>query len=317
MKTISIADRLLESDDPVIRYNARIGILGEKPSSAAAKRDRDHIPHSPIVRHLLGEMNRNGNIPQEVYNKWRGPHWVMAFLAELGYPPGDASLRRMLDRNAEWALAISGTLVNGRWRRCASQQGYALLYLMKLSGCDHRCDELAKRLIGWQWPDGGWNCDRDPNAHCSSFDESHLPMRALFHYADHTKNKKALAAAQRAAEFFLERRLFRRKSNGAVIRSRFVKLNYPYDWRYTFIHALKAMAEAGLIRDKRCNDALGLLEQKRRPNGGWRAEAKYYISSKDRERATTLVNWSAASIDGIHPILTCDAMYVLRAAGRL
>jgi hypothetical protein len=317
MKTISIADRLLESDDPAIRYNARIGILGEKPQSPTARREREAIPRSPIVRQLLAEMNRSGNLPFNVYNKWRGPHWVMAFLAELGYPPADQSLRRVLDRNAEWALGIEGRLVNGKWRRCASQQGYALLYLMKLGACDERCDELAKRLIGWQWPDGGWNCDKNPDAHCSSFDESHLPMRALFHYARHTGNEKALAAAQRAAEFFLDRRLFRRKSNGKVIKARYVTLNYPYDWRYTFIHTLKAMAEAGLIRDKRCKEALDLLEQKQKPNGGWRAEAKYYVFSKDRSRATTLVNWSATSIDGVHPFLTCDAMYVLRAAGRV
>src|SRR4051812_32153352 len=104
MKTASIADRLLESDDPVVRYNARVGILGEQPTSRAAQRERQEIPRSPIVRQLLSEMNRNGNIPQPVYNKWRGPHWVMAFLAELGFPPGDESLRRILDRNAKWAL---------------------------------------------------------------------------------------------------------------------------------------------------------------------------------------------------------------------
>jgi hypothetical protein len=318
MITRSIADRLLESDDAVIRYQARIRLLGEKPSSRAAQRERAQIPKSPIVKQLLGDVNRSGIVPGDPYVKWRGSHWVMAFLAELGYPPGDKSLRPMIDRNAKWALGISANLVNGRWRRCASQQGYALLYLIKLGFYDERCDELANRLMIWQWPDGGWNCDKIPSAHCSSFHESLIPTRALFHYAHHTKRKDALAAAQRAAEFFLERHLYRSKRSGKVIKEMFTLLKYPYDWRYSFIHALKCMAEAGLIKDPRCSDAFDLLEEKRQSNGGWRPEVKYYTYNKSRPaQSTTTLNWTASNIDGISPFLTCDATYILRAAGRM
>jgi len=50
--------------------------------------------------------------------------------------------------------------INGRERRCASQEGNALGYILKLSHMDERTDELVERLILWQWEEGGWNCDK-------------------------------------------------------------------------------------------------------------------------------------------------------------
>jgi hypothetical protein len=77
----------------------------------------------------------------------------------LGYPPGDKSLRPMVDQACSWALSNEAQVIQGRPRRCTSQEGNALLYMVQLGFVDGRCDELAERLIRWQWPDGGWNCD--------------------------------------------------------------------------------------------------------------------------------------------------------------
>ena len=48
---------------------------------------------------------------------------------------------------------------------------------------DGRTDELVNRLLKWQWPDGGWNCDKRPEADSSSFMETLIPLRALALYA--------------------------------------------------------------------------------------------------------------------------------------
>ena len=166
----TIEEQLLDSAEPAVRYLTRVQALGEDPNTRPARRDREAIKtNSTIVRKLLSEVRRDGLIAGGPYSKWRGSHWVLAFLSELGYPPGDRKLKAMADRNAQWALGMSAQMVEGRARRCASQQSYALLYLMKLGFYDARCDELAERLMQWQWDDGGWNCDRRPEACHSSF----------------------------------------------------------------------------------------------------------------------------------------------------
>ena len=62
--------------------------------------------------------------------------------------------------------------MEGRYRRCGSQQGNALRSMVRLGLADERADKLAERLLHWQWPDGGWNCDRNPSADTSSFMET-------------------------------------------------------------------------------------------------------------------------------------------------
>ena len=95
---------------------------------------------------------------------------------------------------------------------------------MRLGLEDERVHQLAERLRYWQWPDGGWNCDKEPSAHTSTFIHTLYSMRGLALYAQHTGDAESMASAQRAAEFFLKRRLYKRVSTGAVIAREFVKL---------------------------------------------------------------------------------------------
>src|SRR5688500_3624390 len=96
----NIVEELLSSKEAVIRYLTRVQVLGESPTSRAAKRDRAMIPRSPLVRAMFSHVEASP------YRKWTGPHWILAFCSELGYPPGDRKLKTMADRCAKWALGI-------------------------------------------------------------------------------------------------------------------------------------------------------------------------------------------------------------------
>jgi len=169
----------------------------------------------------------------------------------------------------------------------------------------------------WQWPDGGWNCDRRPEAVHSSFWESLIPLRGLAHYARLTADTKAKAAVARAAEVFLRRHLYRRQSDGSIMNPQFVRLHYPCYWRYDILFSLKIMGEAGFISDPRCQGALDLLESKRLPGGGWPAEERFYRTSEDVKSGTELVTWGQVSRKRMNEWVTADALAVLKAAGRL
>jgi len=319
-----IVERLSRSDEPAIRYKVLVGVLEEDPQSRKAKRLQEEIRRSRRVQKLLSERGPDGTLPHRAYRKWRGAHWVLTLLTDLAYPPRDKTLRPLVDQGCNWALDKTVCLLEGRPRRCASQEGNALLNLIRLGFADERCDALADKLLLCQWPDGGWNCDRRPEACHSSFHESLIPMRALVAYAQMTGNRKAKEAAGRTAEMFLERKLFRRKTTGEVIRPRFAAIHYPYFWQYTFLHGLKAMVEAGLVRDPRCADALDLLESKRLPDGGFPAERKYYSVLKSGEKrhrsGQTLVDWGPTCTTRrgrSNEFATAEALCILKAAGRL
>jgi hypothetical protein len=312
-----VLSRLLASSDPCVRAGAQLRLCD--PDSAAAKALREKIRGSPRVRTLLSARDAEGRIAGHPYAKWWGAHWVLAALAELGYPSGDAELVPLREQVLGWLLSKSHQrgirTVDGRVRRCASQEGNAVFALLTLGLADTRTDELVERLLRWQWPDGGWNCDKRPEAANSSFMETLIPLRALALHARLGGGAESERAARRAAEVFLKRRLYKRVRDGAPIARAFTELHYPCYWRYDVLFGLKVMAEAGFLADERCSDAIGLLRSKRLPDGGFPAESKYYRVGAASGSGLSPVGWGGAARRRANEFVTLDALCVLRAAG--
>src|SRR5258708_16051191 len=237
----------------------------------------------------------------------------------MGYPPGDESLFAMRDQVYETWLSARRpiSIINGRPRRCASQEGNALYSTLALGISDQRADRLAENLVGWQWPDGGWNCDRRVEAANSSFHETLIPMRGLALHAKLTCNSASKKAAERAAEILLKSKLLLRQTDGEVIHPNFLRTHYPCYWHYDFLFGLKVMAEAGFINDPRCSAALDMLESKRLQDGGLPAEAKYYRVSDGPVSGASIVEWGPTSARKMNEFVTVDALAVLRSACRL
>ena len=337
----AVIDALLKSDEPSIRWKVITRVVGEDPESRKVRELREEIRTSTRARALIAGRDRKFIREAHVYASWRGAHWTLAMLAEIGYPAGDESLMQMreqvLDRWLDSSFymefesksavpknrsAEGVPIIQGRYRRCGSQQGNALYSITRLGIADKRSDALAERLMHWQWPDGGWNCDRKPSAHVSSFNESLLPMLGLAAHAERTKDETARAAALKASEVFLSRRLFKSKTDGKMISPHWVRPKYPRYWHYDMLGGLVAMAEMGLINDPRCADALDLLERKELPKGGWAAQGRYYKVSPNLDTSAkfgsiSTVDWGGAGNARRNDWVTADALYVLRAAGRV
>ncbi len=319
--TEQVLDSLRNNLEPVIRWKF-VKTLGKesRPAGDGAEALKD-LAKSPFLSALLADRDAGGKIPYPAYDKWFGSHWVLSILADLEYPAGDSSLTPMLEQcygvwlSEEHKKYIR--TINQRVRRCASQEGNCIYYSLKLGLADARTDELADRLVKWQWNDGGWNCDKRPEAATSSFNETLIPLRGLAHYAKATGDPNIQRAVERAAEVFLSRRLFKKLKDHQIIDQNFVILHYPNYWHYDILFALKVMAEAGLITDPRCDDALDLLESKRLPDGGFPAEGRYYRHDAKRLSGHSRVDWGGTSIVRSNPFVSLDGLYVLKQAGRL
>jgi hypothetical protein len=313
---MDIVDTLLKSDEPAIRYKTLVNLPGEDPDSLKTRKARNAIKRSPRVELLRSERDRDSGIPYHPYQKWRGAHWALVNLADLCYPPGDRKLIPLRDQVYDWLLSEEHQKgirqIKGLTRRCASQEGNAIYSTLILGIADKRTDELARRLVEWQWPDGGWNCDKRPQAKNSSYIETITPLRGLALHAKITGNRDSRKAAERAAELLLKRHLFKRQSDGGVMKESFVQLKYPRYYEYDFLFALVVLAEAGYIDNRRCKDALNLLESKRLPDGGFPCDRKLYrVSRNIKYNRTSLVDWGRASTNTRNEFITVDALSVL------
>ena len=316
-------DELIEQlrSEPALRYKLAVEVCGAPPDSLEAQDTVHDVLNAKRVWDLLSERAADGRIPFHPYKKWNGAHWVLSILADLGYPAmPDSPLVPLMEDVYGWLLSQDHAkrirTLQGRVRRCASQEGYAVWYSLRLGLADDRTQELAERLMKWQWPDGGWNCDKHPEAHTSSFTETLIPLRALALYARVSGEARARRSAERAAEVLLRRQLYQRLRDGQLINPHFVRLHYPCYWHYDILFGLKVMAEAGFLGDPRCAAALDLLESKRLPQAGFPAEESYTRLTRPALSSYSLVSWGGASRKRMNLFVTADALSVLRSAGR-
>jgi hypothetical protein len=309
---------LLASKDPSIRYLTLVDVLGDSPETQAARVAGGQIPGGERVQALLGGQKRDGGFGVSAYSKWTGGHWRLVSLVELAVPADHAEARQAADHVLGWLTSAEHRRtirnVGGRVRQHASMEGNALAVCCRLGMAqDPRVRGLADSLLESQWPDGGWNCDLRPGATRSSFYESITPLWGLVEHARATGESASRAGAERAAELFLDHRLFRSRSRNEVISSKWLELHYPLYWHYDILHGLLILARAGKAADARASEALDIIESKRGKDGCWAAEDYYWRPLGNSRSNNEVVDWGRG---GPNEMITLNALRVLRAAGR-
>ena len=305
---------LLSSPDPSVRLFTLTDVVGRSTRAAEVRALRRAIPSSLRVRALLAGQRADGGFGVHPYKKWDGAHWRLISLLELGLPRRHPQARRAADQVLAWLHGPSHrggiVTIRGRVRRCASQEGNALraCVYFGLAG-DPRVRALARDLVSWQWPDGGWNCDKRAEATHASFHESLIPLWALADYRAETGDHAVDDAVDRAAEFFLRHRLFRSERTGRPFIGR--QFAYPPYWHYDILAALRVFGRLGRLNEPRVQEAIEIVEAKRGRDGCWRADVVYWKRGKSA-RHKDVVDWGQGSIE----MLTLNALRVLTAAGR-
>lgn len=323
------SERLVEtlggSRDPVLAYKAA-RLAGVAPEAAELRALQAQIPGSPNARALLRVVEQDEKTLRHVYRKWQGPHWTLTCLALIDYPPGDEALRPLVHRVDDWLLSkhfLEPPMTaiypgqDDRVRHCASLDGNAIWYSVRLGLEGEHTRAVVDRLIGWQWPDGGWNCDKRLASTSSSFQESLIPARGLWAYGRAHGYQPALDAAQRAADLVLARRLLWHLHDGTLVvpdwGGRPDRIHYPIQF-YDVLFALQVMVELERIGDARCADALALLESKRLPDGGFPLEEPNAPAADTVASGHSYAEWGPSGVRQSNPFVTLAALGVLGAA---
>jgi hypothetical protein len=316
--TSSAIGWLLGSDEPAIRMLTRRDVLGEP---GGTDEDTDAISTGPIVTALLSEQQPDGGFGPRPYRKWTGVHWRLLALAELNAPASDPRVSAAAERVMSWMIGRLDywdrrpLVIDDLPRTHASMEGNALGACSRLGlAADPRTRRLAEAIVSWQWPDGGWNCDNKATGYRSSFHETLSTAWGLHEYADATGHVTARDAADRAAELFLEHRVFRRLHTGEVINAQWLRPRYPPYWHYDILQALLVLSRIGKATDPRAADALDELERRRLRDGRWRAYGQWWKPA-DSEITPEVVDWGRPGEP--NQMITLNALRVLRAAGRL
>jgi hypothetical protein len=72
----------------------------------------------------------------------------------------------------------------------------------------------------------------------------------------------------------LAHRLFKSDKTGVVIHESMTHLTFPSYWHYTVLRGLDYMRTTRHFGDARLEDAIDLVERRRKPNGRWPVEKR-------------------------------------------
>jgi hypothetical protein len=261
-----------------------------------------------MITKLLAGQRADGGFGVHPYSKWTGSHWRLVSLVELGVSSRNRAAHAAADDVLRWIASPSKPLVlDGRERRHASMEGNALAVCCRLGMAkDRRVRHLVDVLLAAQWPDGGWNCDRRPQASHSSFHESLAPIWGLVEYHSATGDRDARDSAHRAGELMLSHHVYLSSTSGKPIQPEWTHVHWPHYWHYDFFHGLRAIAMLGRLDDPRAAEARDHLRSLQRPDETWGVGGRRYWRMTGRF-GVEVVDWGDA-----HQIVTPNALAMVQ-----
>jgi hypothetical protein len=267
---VDVLDWLLDSD-PAIRWQGLRDLTDAPPAAVAAERAR--IAHEGLGADILACQGSDG-----AWHRADAPDWLPTlFTAQLlrgtGVDPADprvASAMARLAQGFRWDAAFGAKpFFEGEVEPCINGGTLALGAYF-----GHPTEGLARRLLGEQLEDGGWNCEA-PKSTRSSFHTTICVLEGLLEYERATgPAPEIVRERRRGEEYLLERGLFRRRSTGGVANPSFLKFAYPPRYLYDVLRALDYLRAAGGPPDPRIADAVHIVESRQLSDGRWMLDEK-------------------------------------------
>lgn len=275
---MAVLDWLLDSD-PAIRWQVLRDLLDAPPEEVAAERAR--VATEGWGAQLLAARDDDGQwaggacFPAgfEPDEEREGQPWTptlptLHLLTLFGLDPDSAQAREtvaLVQESCRWEHDDEPFFA-GEVEECINGR---LVTIGASFGVD--MGPLVERLLGDQFPDGGWNCWRQYGYRgVSSFDSTINVLEGLLaHEQVSGGTDQSRAARQRGEEHLLERRLFRRKTTGEVAVPSYLDLRFPPHWHHDVLRGLDYFRSTGAPPDQRLDDALELVRSKQQEDGTW------------------------------------------------
>jgi hypothetical protein len=262
---VDTIDWLLDAD-PAISWQAMRDLTDASPRTIAAERAR--VPREGIGEAILARQGSDGSWHRADAPVWLPTLYTLLFLRSTGVDraePAVESAVARLEAGFRWDKEFGEKpFFEGEVEPCINGGTLALgAYFGRPT------ESLARRLVGEQLDDGGWNCEA-PKSVRSSFHTTICVLEGLLAYERAVRSAPEIASARRRGEeYLLERALFRRRSTGEVANPAFLKFAFPPRYHYDVLRALDYLRDAGVQPDTRVGDACEVVERRRQADGRW------------------------------------------------
>ncbi|MGH8948739.1 MAG: hypothetical protein ACRDXF_07765 [Acidimicrobiia bacterium] len=261
-----VIDWLL-AGDPAIRWQTMRDLAGAEESEW--KPEQATVATEGWGARLLEHQDQDGRWTPKLYGrKWISTTYTMVLLRRMGLPRSDP---RALKSCRLFLKEGLGTRRNSD--TCVSAMVLALLYWFDVE--DPLREPVLGHLLDKQLGDGGWNCEADSRH--GSFHTTASALEALREcaVADAPGIDEIEAAETRGREFFLRHRMLRSHRSGEIVNERFLRFSFPPRWHYDVLRGLDYFWSAGSLGDRRLEDAIDVVVEKRDREGRWPLQQRW------------------------------------------
>jgi hypothetical protein len=284
-RLVDTTDWLLDSD-PAIRWQAMHDLTDSSaeaiaPAITAA---RARIPNEGLGAEILSRQLSDGSWRRDDAPAWLTTLFTVQLLRATGIDPAHPAVQAAA---ARLEAGLRWNDLGGCWELRPPETGGNTFFQGEVEPCinggalaagayfGHPTESLARRLVGEQLEDGGWNCEA-PKSTRSSFHTTICVLEGLLEYEHAVGSAPEVASSRRRGEeYLLQRWLFRRLSTGEIANPEFLAFAFPPRYHYDVLRALDYFRAAGLAPDPRIGDAVRVLESKRQADGRWLLDAQY------------------------------------------
>lgn len=261
--------RWLLGGDASVRYLAHRDLLRSDAETLRALQLRmDAEGHAA---RLLACRNADGHWGRHYYQpKWTSTHYTLLELKTLGVSPEAPACRDMAKRTLEDCMLENSGMNLSKYEHPSNMgvNGMVLSYTAYFAPEDPHITRLLDYVLANQKADGGFHWNERETA-----GEPHTTICVLEGLCEYRASglRHRRAETERAtaagAEYLLRNRLLMDSGD-----PRFLKLSWPYRYRYDVLRALECFAQHGLPHDGRITPALRWLQKKRSADGRWTLE---------------------------------------------
>lgn len=258
--------------DATIRWQVLRDLTGA--DAAAIDAERRKVSEEGWGARLLALQEPSGRWGGGLYSpKWISTHYTLMLLRRMGLVPGHpqavTACRFVLNNGFQHDGGIDVHKTRTQSETCVTGMVLSMVAYFGLQ--DERIEKIVDYLLAEQMADGGWNCEAYRGATHSSVHTTICVLEGLHEYEKENPDRATAArmAQEKGREFLLVHRLFRSHRTGEIIDPRMTRLSFPPRWHYDILRALDHFQECRSPRDGRMEEAVTILERKRRSDGRW------------------------------------------------
>jgi hypothetical protein len=266
----NVLNWLLEPSEPAVRYLTLRDLVQEPRKSDAVKDAYSKIAKTGWAARILDNQLQGGywhNYELLHWPKYVSTAYMVMILVDLGLTAENPKLKqscelllRVLSQTKEGGFAFgksSHFCITGNFVRTFIKAGYS-------------DDPRVRRALAWivdvQKEDGGWHCFPSKRGTLDCWEG----LNAFQALPREKWTRGMRRSAERGAEFYLERQLWR---EGRRRYEPWFRFHYPVHYYYDLLVGLDVITGLCFADDRRLRFALNVLGRKRKSNGRWILES--------------------------------------------